>query len=205
MTVFYRFARFLSKTVFFLLYHHRVIGRENLPKGAAIIAPNHVSFLDPPIIAASSPLDVYFLARDSLFQRRVLGFFIRKLHALPVAREAADLQSIKKICRALEKGNKVVIFPEGARSYGGNLTTLKTGVAMVSLRTGAPVVPVFISGSYEIWPKGRKFPKLKGRTVCAFGTPISPSNYASMGKKEAQTALTADLKLAISALQQLSA
>jgi len=174
-----------------LFYGHRTAGEELLPPGAAIIAPNHASFLDPLLIAASCPEPAYFLARKSLFSHRILGWALPRLHAFPV--NAADnLTSFKIILQLLKEGKKVVIFPEGNRTTTGTLGTLMPGVAMLAMRAHCPIIPTRIEGSYKAWPRNRRFPRLFGHTSIAFLSPIYPPD-PPYDKKEAQNDLTAKL------------
>jgi 1-acyl-sn-glycerol-3-phosphate acyltransferase len=193
MSLFYWITRSLFKLLFFICYRHRVIGLENVPKGAAIIAPNHVSFYDPPLVAVSMPEEVYFLAKEALFKSRVLGFFLRSLNTYPVRGSASDLASFKILCQLLNEGKKVTVFPEGVRSKSGELLPLQQGVAMLAMRCQCPIVPTYIKGAYEVYPRFRKFPRLWGRTVCIFGKPLYPQEYAHLDKKGAQQAMTRDL------------
>ena len=197
--------RFVTSTLrlFFKLFHgHRVYGLENLPKGAAIIAPNHLSLYDPPIIGASIREELHFLAKQELFEYPLLGRLIRNLNSHPVTGAGQELQSLKMICQLLQKGEKVVIFPEGARSPDGEILPLKTGVSMLALRCNVPVVPVSIQGSFEIWPIQEKWPKLTGKTSCTIGKPIYPSEFSGMKKHEAMDALTEALLKALQELQE---
>ncbi len=202
MKFFYWLAVYFFKLWFFIFYRHRVSGLENVPEGAVIIAPNHVSYYDPPIVAVSLPEEVYFLAGDWLFKSRILGPMLRCLNTYPVSGSASDLASFKIICQLLKEGKKVTIFPEGSRTYDGELLPLQPGVAMLALRCQCPIIPVYITGAFEAFPRQRRYPKLWGRTVCIFGKPIWPENYAGLDKKSAQIAMTADLEKALKELQE---
>jgi 1-acyl-sn-glycerol-3-phosphate acyltransferase len=189
MRFFYRFSRFLFLLLFKVLYRHKTFGVKNVPAGRAIIAPNHVSFYDPPLVGVSCPEEVHFLAKDLLFRGPILGPIIRRLNAFPVSGDGGDLKTIKSLVALLQKGEKVIIFPEGIRTFDGKLGPIKAGIARIALRADSPIVPTFIHGTYEVWPRQKKFPKLWGRTLCAFGEPIYPSEYQHLEKKEAQEAI----------------
>lgn len=185
--------RIVSSVLYFyfkIFHRHTIYGIENLPKGPAIIAPNHLSLYDPPIVAASIPEELHFMAKEELFEFRFLKTLIRYLNAHPVSGTEKDLKTMKLICQLLQSGEKVVIFPEGARSDDGSLQDLKTGVSMLAIRNNVPVVPVYIKGSFEIWPIHQKFPKFRGKTTCTIGKPIYPETFSGLGKREAQEALT---------------
>jgi 1-acyl-sn-glycerol-3-phosphate acyltransferase len=188
--------------IFFKLFHrHRVYGLENLPKGPAIIAPNHLSLYDPPLVSCSIPEELHFVAKKGLFDSTLFASIITYLNAHPISGSEQDLTTIKLICRLLQNGNKVVIFPEGSRSEDGELLELKQGVGMLAIRNNVPIVPVHISGTFEVWPIHNKWPRLFGRTSCTIGKPIHPDQYDHLSKKEAQAAITKDLQSALIGLR----
>ncbi len=201
MNLFYKGFRSLFKLIFKLLYRHQVFGTENIPKGPAIIAPNHISYLDPPLIGASFPEEVSFLARESLFKKPVIGFLIRQLNSHPVSGSAGDLSSMKMVLKLLGQKKKVIIFPEGIRSHDGQITRVKPGICMLAIRAGAPIIPAFIHGTFEIWPRHRRFPKLRGRTFCVFGRPVYPEEFARFEKKAAQELMAAKVGQEIAKLR----
>lgn len=190
----------MAKAFAKIFYGHKVYGRENFCEGAAIIAGNHVSFLDPPILAISSPKEVYFLARRTLF-RGLFGKFIYGLNSRPVSGEAGDVKIFREIAALLNEGKKVVLFPEGTRSPTGEFREVKPGIFLLFSRTHCAIQPAYIAGSYEIWGKGRKWPRLSGKTVCVFGSPIEWDRYAHLDKKEAQAKFAQDLKHSILSLK----
>lgn len=185
MKVIYAFFYFTARTMFRLFYRHRVYGLENFIPGAAIIAPNHASYLDPPIVSTSCPEEVHFLARKSLF-KSLLGTLISNLNAHPVSGSVQDLGSLKLICQLLNEGKKVIIFPEGTRSSNGELIEIKPGIGMLAMRAMSPIIPVYVHGTYEAWGKKRKFPKIFARTACLFGKPIYCEDFSHLDKKTAQ-------------------
>ncbi len=189
MKLFYRLNHWFFKTLFYLFYKHKVYGANRLPPGAAIIAPNHISFWDPPMVGASCPEELAFLAKKELFDVPVLCWCIQHLNAYPVTGTASDLHSIKLIIHLLNEGQKVVIFPEGERTTHGELTDIKPGIGMLALRSKAPIVPVYISGNFEIWPIHRKFPKLWGKTAVVFGKPIYIDEFLKLPKKDSHLAI----------------
>ena len=201
MNIFYRVFVFGFKVYFSLFYRLKVYGTENLTLGRAIIAPNHVSFYDPPVIAASCTEDVYFLARASLFDHFFFGPIISRLNSFPVTGTAQDLASIKLICQLLGEDKKVVIFPEGIRSEDGELAPIKSGIGMLSTRCNAPIIPVYIDGAFEVWNKSRKYPKPWGKISCVFGKPIYPQDFEGFGKKETQEKIAEATEKSINALK----
>lgn len=197
----YLISHYLFKGYFRLLHKHKIFGTENIPKGGAIIAPNHVSFLDPPIISASCKEEAYFLARGSLFTNKVFAWLLRNLNAYPVSGTAQDRASLKLVCEFLEQDKKVVVFPEGVRSYNGKLAPIKNGIGMLALRSKCPIIPTYIHGTYEVWDRSRKYPKLWGSTAVYYGKPINWQDFAHLEKKEAQEQITLAFAESIEALR----
>lgn len=193
--------RSLFKTYFKIFYRHTVYGLEHLIDGRALFAPNHTSFFDPPIVAISSREEIYFLARKSLFTTPIFGSLIYKLNAYPVSQSSNELSSLKIICHLLEKNKKVVVFPEGSRSTDGSFQPIKSGIGMLSLRSDAPVIPVFIYGAHNVFNRHQKFPKICGKTACVFGSAIHPKNFTHLKKKEAQEAIAFEVKASMERLK----
>lgn len=168
----YRIVLFLAWGLFKLFCRHRVYGLEHFYPRGALIASNHTSFLDPPILAISWPEEVHFLARETLFSQKAFGAFITALNAHPVSGRPHDIKVFKTVCSLLKEGKKVILFPEGTRSLDGQLGEIKPGITLFLERTGAALIPAYIHGSYEAWGRHRKWPKLFTKTVCVFGTPL---------------------------------
>lgn len=175
MNRFYRFTAWLLRCYFPLFYHFSVYGADSPLQGKAILASNHVSYYDPPLIAAAWPEEIHFLARSGLFRNKFWGAFLSKLNAHPVQENSMDIESIRLITRLLKEGNKVLIFPEGERTPTGNMQAIKAGAALLSIRTQSPIIPVYICGAYEIWPRHNLFPKFRQPLTCVFGKPIYPN------------------------------
>lgn len=200
--MFYWLISACLKGFFLLFYHLKIYGKNKIPKGAAIIAPNHTSFLDPPLMGAIWPEEVHYLARASLFRNPILRFFVKALNAHPVHGSAQDIASFKMIYALLMQGKKVVIFPEGIRSQDGSLQPIKTGVAMLALKAKCPIIPVYIAGTFDAWPRRNRWPKLWGqRITCVCGNAIEIGPYLEMNKKEAQEALTVCLEQSLKHLE----
>lgn len=201
MNFFYWFTKSSFKVFFKVFYNHKIYGLEHFIKGRGIIAPNHTSFFDPPMIAASWPEDASFLARKTLFSSPFFGPMIRRLNSYPVNGTTQDLGSIKLVCQLLSENKKVVIFPEGIRSKDGNLGQIKSGIGMLAIRCQSPIIPVYISGCYDIWNRYQRFPKLSGKTACVFGTPIDWQKFSHLEKKEAQEKIAESISKAIEKLK----
>ncbi len=142
MTKFYRFCRGVCKFLFHIAYKTEVYGSENLPEsGGYILASNHKSFFDPPLIGMTINKQLFFMAKEYLFNIKVLGAIIRKLGAFPVSKGNGE-QAILTAIDVLNKGNILGIFPEGTRIKTDQLGRFKSGVIVIAAQTGADVIPV---------------------------------------------------------------
>lgn len=151
----------------------RVVGAGQVPlEGPAILAANHVSYLDPPLIGAAVGRPVHFLARSSLFRFPVFGWYIRQMQAVPVDRDGGTGGAgLKAVIDRLSAGGAVILFPEGTRSRDGQLQPVRAGVGLMVLKSAAPVVPIRLFGLYEAYGRHRLFPR-PGPITLAFGPPL---------------------------------
>lgn len=160
MTLWYLLGYSLSKAVARTLFGYRVIGAENMiEEGPCIIAANHCSYLDPPLVGIACRRAIHYLARKSLLDLPLLGPILPELNVIPVDQKNADRSALMGAIRVVRQGGAVLIFPEGTRSADGELQPARPGLGMIAAKTGAPVVPVMVTGSYKAFPKGAKFPK----------------------------------------------
>jgi 1-acyl-sn-glycerol-3-phosphate acyltransferase len=149
--IIYGIVRILFQPFFQIYFRMTRIGLEHVPRrGPVIIAANHRSFLDPFVIACMARRPMYYVAKKELFQKRWQGWFLNALGAFPVDRGASDEESMKTARAILERGDIVLIFPEGTRIRPGALGQPKRGVGRLALQTGAPVVPVAVIGTEAI-------------------------------------------------------
>lgn len=160
--------KLIARIYFKTCYNFTVEGLENIPKtGALIIAGNHLSNADPPAIGSFAGLvrDSRFVAKKELFAVPGLGWFFRRSGYIPVdrARTIGDFGALKEVVHALEKGESVVMFPEGTRSRNGRPQKPKSGIGFLVYKTGAPVLPVKVEGTFG-WPWVRKI-RVKFGTV----------------------------------------
>ena len=169
--------------LFRLIFRLRVSGVENVPAGGAIIAPNHQSFFDIPLVAmvlAFHGRRTHFMAKSELFRNPVFAWIIRNLVAFPVRRGAPDRTAIRYAIDRLKQGELVVIFPEGTRSKTGQLKEAEAGLSLIAAKAAVPVVPVGIGGTRRMFSKEQFFPRV---TIC-FGTPIAdPATEPANGEK----------------------
>lgn len=169
--MFYNIARGLVNFVFHIWFHITVLGRENIPeaKGGYIIASNHVSNNDPPMVGIVFKGKYTFMAKDELFHLNpIFTWLIRKLGAFPVKRGSKDTGAIDSALESLDHGRIFVIFPEGTRSKNGELGKPKSGVSLIAARAKVPVVPVFVK-------YGRKKPRQN--VLVSIGEPIPADNF----------------------------
>ena len=139
--------------------------------GPALLVANHSSVLDPPLIGSVSRRRLAFLAKAELFRIPVFGALLRRLGARPLRREGADPAAMRTALRVLEAGGALLVFPEGTRGPEGVLRPARAGAGMLAVVSGAPVVPVYVSGSGRAWPKGARLPR-PARVTVAFGEPL---------------------------------
>lgn len=179
MGLMYRFIWSLCWIVYHLLLREKVEGIEHVPRtGSYILAGNHISNLDPPLVATSMWRQLTFMAKEELFQNRWVGRFITSIRAYPVKRGAPDRNALRKTFDYLESGMPVVIFPEGTRSEDGELKPPEMGVGMIACRSGVPVIPFYLWGTDRAMPKGGKF--RLARVGIRYGPPLH------FGAKEGQ-------------------
>jgi len=171
--MFYSIVRIISWILLKIFWGMKVKGAENIPKnGAVIIASNHVSYLDPAVLAASLNRKIYFIAKKEVFKNGFVSFILKNLNAISVDRENADILAFKKAINILREEKVLGIFPEGTRSPNGELQELKLGAIKIAMKTGVPILPVGIIGTHKIYPRGIKFPILfKHKIIVKYGAP----------------------------------
>lgn len=171
----YDLVKLFLWTVFRVGFDLEVHGQEHVPRrGAFIVASNHVSYLDPPVIGVSCPRQLSFMARSTLFQHFWLGVFLRSIHVIPLRRGEGDLGAVREAVERLRRGEGVAIFPEGTRQLSGTLGSAKRGVGLLAEAAQTPVIPAVVSGTYEALPPTSarlRFHRAKIRV--AFGRAIS--------------------------------
>jgi len=164
----YNVAKWIVSLIFYPLFRIKVYGKENIPKqGPVIICSNHISNLDPPVVGLTSSRDIYYMAKEQLFEKRFFGKLILKLHAFPVKRGMADRNALRKGLEILNNGKTLGLFPEGTRSKTGEIGKPLAGVGFFAMRSNAEIVPCAIIGPYKGW---------KPLTV-AYGEPIDMEEY----------------------------
>lgn len=181
---FYGMVYYLVKLFLRCFYRLEIQGLEHFRPGKGVIVGNHVSNFDPPVLSVSCPEEVHFIAKASLFRNRFFSWIIRKLHAHPVSRGQKDAHVFRELFSVLKEGKKVLLFPEGARSKDGKLSSLSKGVSFLVEQTESTIFPCYIQGTYDIWPVNRRLPKLGGKIRCTFGVPIEWNTFSVLPKEE---------------------
>ncbi|MEE8598903.1 MAG: lysophospholipid acyltransferase family protein [Dehalococcoidales bacterium] len=134
-----------------LLTRWRVRGRDNIPgEGPLLIVANHLNLTDPPLLSVSLSRRVVFMAKEELFHSRFSGYFVRSFGAFPVHRGRMDREALRQAKRVLADGLALVMFPEATRSKNAQLQPAFPGSALIALRSGAPILPVGITGTEKI-------------------------------------------------------
>jgi 1-acyl-sn-glycerol-3-phosphate acyltransferase len=177
---FYRFSWVVVRFLFKVILGFRAEGAELVPSGCPVIlASNHRSYLDPPLIGVSVDREVHFMAKAELFSFRPFGKLISALNAHPVHRGKGDTAAVDCMVDLLKKDSAVVIFPEGTRIHTkGGVGRAKSGVARLALATNAPIVTVCIKGNLNIW---RAISRREPVRVY-FGRVIRPEEYRCYGR-----------------------
>jgi 1-acyl-sn-glycerol-3-phosphate acyltransferase len=170
---------------------------DEIPRtGPVIIAANHSSNLDVPVLGSSLMPRIgrrfQWLGKKELFDWPIVGWIARNGGVHAIDRGAADVEAFRLAARILEDGHALFVFPEGTRSRDGALGEGRDGVAVLALRTGAPIVPVGVAGSYERWPRGQKLPHPGGRVTVRVGSPFRLADElpADLDRRAAKTAAT---------------
>ena len=165
----YSFCKTLLYYFFTVFFRFKIIGAEHIPaSGGAVIAANHLSLWDPPVIGAACTRPINFMAKEELFAISILKWIITRLKAFPVRRGTADRTAIKHAISLLKNGEILGVFPEGTRSTTGELGKPEPGIAMIVLKAGVPIVPAAIIGTNKVFTDGCIFPQF----IIKFGKPI---------------------------------
>jgi 1-acyl-sn-glycerol-3-phosphate acyltransferase len=170
------FPYFLGWCFFRALYRFyfrwSALNPERVPQeGPVILASNHASFLDPPLVGAGLRRGINYLARESLFRFPVMGWMLRQWNVVPVDREGGGAKGLKAILDRLLAGGVIILFPEGTRTRDGKLQPAKSGIGLTVIKSAAPVVPVRVFGTFEAYGRHMRFPRPR-RVAVKYGRPM---------------------------------
>ena len=168
----YRLFWGLFRLAFATYFRWRVHHPERVPlHEPVILACNHASFLDPPLVGAGVKRPINFLARESLFSVPIIGTLLRSWHVVPVDRDGGGGAGLKIILDRLRSGGVILLFPEGTRSRDGRLQAARPGIGLTVVKSTAPVIPVRVFNTDAAFGRGAWFPK-PGRVSVKYGCPL---------------------------------
>ncbi|MEI7593691.1 MAG: lysophospholipid acyltransferase family protein [Actinomycetes bacterium] len=193
--VFYRFMRGIIVVITRTYFRAKVVGGENIPdSGPFILSPIHRSNLDTPFIALATSRRLRYMGKESLWKGSFGAWFFTALGGFPVQRGSADREALRACQVVLDRGEVLVLFPEGTRQFGPHVAHFFDGAAFLSCRTGVPIVPVGLGGTEAAMPKGSKMVHPVRMTI-VIGAPLFPpaGNASGRTSRKAIKAMTADL------------
>ena len=173
MNLSYRIAWLGFRAVYATYFRWRVFNPERVPRtGPVILAANHASFIDPPLVGSGLTRDINYLARESLFRFPVVGAILRSWNAVPVDRDGGGAKGLKIILGRLLAGGGIILFPEGTRTKDGNLQPARSGIGLTVIKSAAPVVPVRVFGTFAAYGRNHRFPRPK-KVAVKYGAPMN--------------------------------
>lgn len=191
MTPIYGVCHYALRVLFDMFFRGEVVGLDHLPKrGGVLLAANHASHLDPPMIGCQISRQIAYFARKTLWKGGVSSWWLDAVGVIPVDRDGGqDVGAIKRVLKALKEERGLILFPEGTRTLDGRLQPARPGVGFMACKTQVPVVPVRIFGSFEAFGKGGPL-RLGTPVTIVFGPPLLPADYddPKAGKERAQLA-----------------
>lgn len=186
----YRLAWVVFRALFRFYFRWQVFNPERLPpSGGAVLASNHASFIDPPLIGAGVRRPIAFLARETLFRFPPMAWVLRQWGVVPLDRDGGSASGLRVILDRLHEGNAIVLFPEGTRTRDGKLQPARSGIGLIVIKSDGPVVPVRVFGTYEAYGRRQLVPLPRWIGV-KYGVPMRFERL----RAEARTASKARLK-----------
>jgi 1-acyl-sn-glycerol-3-phosphate acyltransferase len=193
-----------SMTAMTLGFSLRTEGMHHVPAaGPAILISNHQSVLDPILVGLAARRHLYFMSKQPLFDYPAFAWFIRTLNAIPVNQAGIGIEGLRLLMKKLKAGNAIMVFPEGERTFTGNVGPLKPGIHLLIKKTPAPIVPIGIAGAFHAWPRWRSWPILaplfvpanQSTLAVSIGQPLAPGRYVKLTRKRALSELCDHLRM----------
>ncbi|HWR82431.1 MAG TPA: lysophospholipid acyltransferase family protein [Candidatus Deferrimicrobium sp.] len=170
MTVAYWVGRNLTRAISKVVFRVRVLGQEHIPQsGGFVLACNHASYFDPPLVGSCTSREVYFFAKKELFDFRLFGALLRRVNAMPVKRGTIDRTALESAVDVIRKGYGLTIFPEGTRAEGDAFLPPKTGIGLIAHQARCLVVPAYLHGTNKL----TRCLTGPSRLSVVFGEPVS--------------------------------
>lgn len=197
MNRFFAAIHFIARPFVKLLMPFRAVGLDQIPEGGALLCSNHASAWDVVLIALSLPGDcrLAFMGKEELFRNPVLKWFFAKLGGFPVKRGGNDLSAMKTALKSLGDGKRLLVFPEGTRIEKQGDADAKGGIAMMAIRTGVPIVPIYCGGKKRLFH----------RYSVVFGTPYMPVVSGRRATQEEMHQIAEEVLCRIYAMQEVDA
>lgn len=171
--MFFTICKWCTRLIFACLYRLKTYGvKKHFIQGPAIVASNHSSFLDPIALELSVPGCVYHLARSSLFTNPISRWLLMHWACYPVHRKGGNAATFKTALDLFQQKKKLAIYPEGTRSPDGELQPGSIGIGMLAIKSGVPVLPVYIGGTFQAWNRYHKIPHIWQTITVIFGKPL---------------------------------
>jgi len=172
MNLSYRIAWLTFRTMYATYFRWRVFNPERVPvTGGVILAANHASILDPPLVGCGLSRDINYIGRESLFRYPVIGTVLRSWNSVPLDRDGGGAKGLREILNRLLAGGGIILFPEGTRTWDGKLQPARSGIGLTVIKSSAPVVPVRVFGTFEAYNRMHKFPR-PHRVMVKYGQPL---------------------------------
>jgi 1-acyl-sn-glycerol-3-phosphate acyltransferase len=193
----YEFSRCQVMATLTLGFSYRFEGGRNIPhRGPALLVANHESFIDPIAIGLTTTRQLHYLARKTLF-KGAFGSYLRRVNCVPVDQEGVAKEGLKTIIALLDEGKAVLVFPEGERTWNGDIQELKPGIQLIIRRTKPPIIPVGVAGAFDAFPRTRKFPSFSplfmpangAGIAVSVGAPLDGAHYAEVPREQMLTEL----------------
>ena len=191
-TGWFHFAQFLLGLPMILGFRLRIEGQRHIPpRGPALLIANHQSLLDPIVIGLASPRRLCYLARKTLFRNPVVKAVLRSVGGVELDMEGIGKEGIKTILHELQRGQAVVVYPEGTRTEDGRVQPFRPGIQLLIKRTEAPIVPIGIAGAFETWPYWQPlphpaplFPRAGEGVAVSVGAPLGAKRFAALPREK---------------------